>query len=158
MHFFTSIFILNLYRHASIKRPGAYKTFWSLGWALIRRGCLIEGDAYSIISGLGWARMLVWRGASSKLYGINFITHTHTASIQSSASKEDESESTEETLHQQQTQQQQQQETKEETIPTKIGPNLSRLWSYECTATKALTVTCLAWNKQNPVGFSFFTS
>ena len=77
-----------------------------------------------------------------------------TASIQSSASKEDESSTTEETLHQaqQQVQQQaQQQETKEEIIPTKIGPNLSRLWSYECSATKAFTVTCLAWNKQNPV-------
>jgi len=79
------------------------------------------------------------------------------SSIQSSSSKEDESGTTEETLHhhqqhqaQQQAQQQQQQETKEEIIPTKIGPNLSRLWSYECTATKALTVTCLAWNKQNP--------
>jgi len=57
---------------------------------------------------------------------------------------------------QQQRQQKQNNEQKEETtkeeIPTtKIGPNLSRLWSYECGSTKGLSVVCMVWNKQNPV-------
>ena len=39
----------------------------------------------------------------------------------------------------------------EETPAAKLGPNLSRLWSYECSATKGMAVNCLVWNKTNHV-------
>ena len=32
-----------------------------------------------------------------------------------------------------------------------MGPNLDRLWSYVCPLTKGRNVSCLAWNKSNPV-------
>jgi len=32
---------------------------------------------------------------------------------------------------------------------TRLGPNLSRLWSYECYATKGMSVNCMVWNKVN---------
>ena len=42
-------------------------------------------------------------------------------------------------------------ESEEEEPPAKLGPNLSRLWSYECPATKGLSVNCMVWNKANHV-------
>ena len=35
----------------------------------------------------------------------------------------------------------------EETQP--IGPNISRLWSYECSYTRGMSATCMVWNKDN---------
>ena len=32
-----------------------------------------------------------------------------------------------------------------------LGPNLHKLWSYSCNLTKGRNVSCLAWNKLNPV-------
>lgn len=47
---------------------------------------------------------------------------------------------------------------KKEDIPTsssislaQLGPNLNKLWSYTCALTKGRNVSCLAWNKRNPV-------
>lgn len=31
------------------------------------------------------------------------------------------------------------------------GPKLDRLWSFTCALTKGHNVSCLAWNKANPV-------
>ena len=31
------------------------------------------------------------------------------------------------------------------------GPNLERLWSYQCPLTKGRNVSCIAWNTVNPV-------
>ena len=47
----------------------------------------------------------------------------------------------------------------EEEIATKLGPNLSRLWSYGCAATKGKVVNCMVWNKYNKVrcGLSYAT-
>ena len=80
-----------------------------------------------------------------------FVIALHpTASMQQNKDEDNEgdSETAEETHN---SQQESSTATKEEVIPTKIGPNLSRLWSYDCTATKSLSVTCLVWNKHNPV-------
>ena len=32
-----------------------------------------------------------------------------------------------------------------------LGPNLHKLWSYSCNLTKGRNVSCMAWNKLNPV-------
>ena len=34
---------------------------------------------------------------------------------------------------------------------TELGPRLEKLWSYSCGATKARNVSCVTWNKRNPV-------
>ena len=31
------------------------------------------------------------------------------------------------------------------------GPNLDRLWAYHCALTKDRNISCLAWNRVNPV-------
>lgn len=41
-------------------------------------------------------------------------------------------------------------EETEEENETKLGPNISRLWSYECLETRGFAVTCMVWNKDNP--------
>lgn len=33
-----------------------------------------------------------------------------------------------------------------------LGPNLDRLWAYSCLLTKGRNVSCMAWNRLNPVG------
>lgn len=38
-----------------------------------------------------------------------------------------------------------------ESIDTKIGPILTRLWAYSCNVTKGKKVNCMAWNKANQV-------
>lgn len=47
---------------------------------------------------------------------------------------------------------------KEENEIQPIGPNMSRLWSYECSLTRGMTATCMVWNKVNhdllAVGYS----
>lgn len=41
-----------------------------------------------------------------------------------------------------------------------LGPNLDRLWAYQCPLSKGRNVSCLAWNKMNPdllaVGYGQF--
>ena len=37
-----------------------------------------------------------------------------------------------------------------------IGPNFDRLWSYTCKGTQGRNVSCLSWNKSNPVRFFIF--
>ncbi|RUS86621.1 hypothetical protein EGW08_005637 [Elysia chlorotica] len=41
-----------------------------------------------------------------------------------------------------------------------LGPNLDRLWSYNCNLTRGKNVSCIAWNKSNPdllaVGYGQF--
>ena len=32
-----------------------------------------------------------------------------------------------------------------------MGPNLERLWTYNCQLTKGRNVSCMAWNTLNPV-------
>ena len=32
-----------------------------------------------------------------------------------------------------------------------LGPNLDRLWEFKCPLTKGRNVSCIAWNKENPV-------
>lgn len=32
-----------------------------------------------------------------------------------------------------------------------LGPYLDRLWDYKCPLTKGRNVSCMVWNKQNPV-------
>ena len=32
-----------------------------------------------------------------------------------------------------------------------LGPNLHKLWNYSCNLTKGRNVSCMAWNKLNPV-------
>lgn len=32
-----------------------------------------------------------------------------------------------------------------------LGPTLSKLWTYSCALTKGRNVSCMAWNKLNPV-------
>ena len=39
-----------------------------------------------------------------------------------------------------------------------IGPNFDRLWSYTCKATQTRNVSCLSWNKSNPVSIRLCTS
>ena len=34
-----------------------------------------------------------------------------------------------------------------------MGPNLDRLWAYQCLMTKTRNVSCMAWNKVNLVSF-----
>ena len=31
-----------------------------------------------------------------------------------------------------------------------MGPNLDRLWAYQCPMTKGRNVSCIAWNRVNP--------
>ena len=33
-----------------------------------------------------------------------------------------------------------------------MGPILDRLWAYQCPLTKGRNVSCMAWNRTNPVG------
>ena len=36
-------------------------------------------------------------------------------------------------------------------VVTLLGPTLGKLWSYSCNLTKGRNVSCMAWNKLNPV-------
>ena len=36
-------------------------------------------------------------------------------------------------------------------IEADVGPNLDRLWAYQCSHTKNQNVSCIAWNRLNPV-------
>ena len=38
---------------------------------------------------------------------------------------------------------------------TELGPNLDKLWGYSCSITKGRNVSCVAWNRLNPVSVSF---
>jgi len=40
---------------------------------------------------------------------------------------------------------------KMELVVTDVGPNLSCLWSYQCSVTKGRNVSCMGWNSTNPV-------
>jgi len=42
-------------------------------------------------------------------------------------------------------------ESKMELMVTDVGPNLSRLWSYQCPMTKGRNVSCIGWNSTNEV-------
>lgn len=37
---------------------------------------------------------------------------------------------------------------------TDAGPNLDRLWAYHCTLTKDRNISCVTWNRVNPVSSS----
>ncbi len=37
---------------------------------------------------------------------------------------------------------------------SEVGPNLDRLWAYGCALTRGRNVSCIAWNKSNPVSQS----
>ncbi|XP_064626087.1 dynein axonemal intermediate chain 4-like isoform X1 [Lineus longissimus] len=45
-------------------------------------------------------------------------------------------------------------------VVTDMGPNLDRLWSYQCPLTKGRNISCMSWNKVNPdliaVGYGQF--
>ena len=50
----------------------------------------------------------------------------------------------------------------EDSKPSKVpqgdlGPNLDRLWAYTCPLTKGLNVSCIAWNKINPVSITMLS-
>ena len=36
-----------------------------------------------------------------------------------------------------------------------LGPNLDRLWAYQCPLSKGRNVSCMAWNRVNPVCIVF---
>ena len=42
-------------------------------------------------------------------------------------------------------------------VPQDFGPNLERLWEYKCPLTKGRNVSCIAWNKENPVSACLVT-
>ena len=42
-------------------------------------------------------------------------------------------------------------------IVTDVGPNLDRLWAYQCSHTKNQNVSCIAWNRLNPVSNCFLS-
>jgi len=39
----------------------------------------------------------------------------------------------------------------ESTSVSDLGPNLDRLWSYQCSTTRGRNVSCIGWNAANPV-------
>jgi len=43
------------------------------------------------------------------------------------------------------------QQTSSEFTVSDVGPNLDRLWSYQCSTTKGRNVSCIGWNVTNPV-------
>ena len=40
-------------------------------------------------------------------------------------------------------------------MPHEVGPSVDRLWTYQCPLTKGRNVSCMAWNKDNPVSIQW---
>ena len=36
-------------------------------------------------------------------------------------------------------------------MPHEVGPSVDRLWTYQCPITKGRNVSCMTWNRSNPV-------
>ena len=36
-------------------------------------------------------------------------------------------------------------------VPHEVGPAVDRLWTYQCPITKGRNVSCMTWNRSNPV-------
>lgn len=42
---------------------------------------------------------------------------------------------------------------KQVSMVSDMGPNFDRLWSYSCKLTNGRNISCMSWNKLNPVSY-----